>query len=287
MTLSPVQARVAWWGAAVSAAAVDWRTGMAGFASAVAVEIFEVVHARTVRATTLSFLEAATAGTVWTIESSGLQPAMTLQVGPSGPVRSQPDDKEGARAVPDEHERSTTVEPSITLEQLYLDHRRDLLSYAGALARNWADAEEAVSHAVVKSLEHHERFGSPCPPGRDPVAWMKTVISHYLIDRHRRADVFRRNRPRLAPPPPGDVADDVLDRLLADQAREFLGSLKPRAHMIAMLRWGGGLSTKEIAQRIGCPESSVRTSLLRTRRKIRRCFGITTEPQMIFREETP
>jgi DNA-directed RNA polymerase specialized sigma24 family protein len=55
--------------------------------------------------------------------------------------------------------------------------------------------------------------------------------------------------------------------------------------MIAMLRWGEGLSPQEIADLLGMNPRSVRTSLHRTKKKMRLELGVA-EPQKILREGT-
>lgn len=55
--------------------------------------------------------------------------------------------------------------------------------------------------------------------------------------------------------------------------------------MIAVLRWVDGLEPKQIAERLGMNPRSVRTSLHRTKKKMRTQLGVA-EPQKILREET-
>jgi DNA-directed RNA polymerase specialized sigma24 family protein len=65
----------------------------------------------------------------------------------------------------------------------------------------------------------------------------------------------------------------------------FVASLDSQAHSIAMMRWIDGLEPQEIASRLGMNPRSVRTSLLRTKKKMRTVLGVD-EPRKILRETT-
>ena len=165
-------------------------------------------------------------------------------------------------------------------------YRADWLSYAVSLAKNWPDAEDAVQRAALKILKHHAVHGTLCPGGYDPVAYSKKMIANYIKDLHRRSRSQRKRLPSLLPPPE-EATEDVLDRILGKAALAFMESLKPRAHVIAVMRWVDALEPKEIAEQLGLNVCTVRTSLHRTSKKMRAHLGITAEPGRVLREETP
>jgi RNA polymerase sigma factor (sigma-70 family) len=244
--------------------------------AAVAKEGFDLLHDRSHRISVLAYLGAAHAGTYLSIDSSPAVPGLVLRCASSG---SGPDGEEGAALVTadDEHPPDGLNPSDFCVKQ-----RADWLAYAMSYTRNLPDAEDAVSHMVQKMLEHHVRHGTLCPGARDPVGWSKTVIRNYLIDQFRRSDAQRRHLGRFAPPE-ADIADDVTDRILARTAMEFVASLEPRAHMIAMLRWTEGLEPQEIAELLEVNARSVRSSLHRTTKKLRIRLGVE-EPERILRE---
>jgi RNA polymerase sigma factor (sigma-70 family) len=141
-----------------------------------------------------------------------------------------------------------------------------------------------VSHVVQKILEHHTEHRTLCPDGRAPVAWSTTVIRNYLIDRSRRR-VAEGKRSEVFVLPAGDIADDIADQIIASKALTFMASLDPQAHMIAIMRWVDGMEPKEIASQLAMNPRSVRSSLHRTQKKMRRELGVA-EPQKILREGT-
>jgi RNA polymerase sigma factor (sigma-70 family) len=276
-----VAGRAAVWSTAISVSAFDPHAAFVALGAAVAKEAFDLLRARSHRFSVLAYLGASGAGTYLSIDQCPAAPALVLSVASSGSQR--PDGEEGADPVPPHGEflsDSSSPDPG----DFCTKQRADWLAYAAARTRNWPDAEDAVSHVVQKILEHHARYGTLCPDTRDPVGWSKTVIRNYLIDRVRRLDVQRR-RSELQPLPAGDVADDVTDRIIARNALAFVDSLESQAHTIAMMRWVDGLEPKEIAERLGMNPRSVRTSLHRTRKKMRAQLGVA-EPERILREET-
>lgn len=169
-------------------------------------------------------------------------------------------------------------------DEFCVKQRGELLAYAMALTRSWPDAEDAVSHVVEKIYERRARNGSVCPEGRDPVAWAKTVVRNYVTDSYRRRAAEDR-RTRVLAPFAGDLAEDVTDQIIARNALLFVASLDPQAHQIAMMRWVDGLKPQEIAGQLGMNPRSVRTSLHRTRKKMRTALGVA-EPRKILREKT-
>lgn len=169
------------------------------------------------------------------------------------------------------------------VDEFCIEQRGELLAYAIALTRNLQDAEDVVSHAVQKIYEHYVGHGTVCPKGRDAVAWAKTVIHNRVIDLHRRREAENKRARALAPSlSPPDLAEDVIDQIFVKNAMVFVASLDSKAHTIAMMRWIDGLEPQEIAARLGVNPRTVRTSLHRTKKKMRAVLGVG-EPRKIRR----
>jgi len=165
------------------------------------------------------------------------------------------------------------------LAGFYTSNRRDLLCYALTLTDNETNAEDAVADAVLKSYEYYCEHGRTCPVDRDPIGWMKVVIRNKIIDGHRHQLVVQRYRPRLSVPGGQDVADAVTDRVLAEQLFfQLTRSLTPEAQKIAYLHWAEGRSYTEIATLLRIPESTVRSSITRSKKRLRRKLGIIDAP---------
>lgn len=277
-----VAGKTAVWATAISVSAVAPHAAPVALGLAAAKEGFDLLHAHMHRTSVLSFIRAAGAGTYLSVDPSGSSPGVVLRT--ASPLAGPQGDEEGAVPVPADDEPSRSgADPDPG--KFCTEHRTDWLAYALVHARNRPDAEDAVQHAAVKILQHHAKTGTLCPPGYDPVAWAKTVIANYIKDLHRRSKVRLQYQGRLHSPP-DDFVEDFLDEMLARQVFSFIKGLKPGDHQIAEMRYVENLEPIDIARRLRRNVITVRTSLWRMNRKIRREFGITAEPQRVLPRET-
>lgn len=268
------------WTAAISVTAVNPHEALVALGAVFAKEIFGLVSARMHRTSVLAYLRTADAETSLRIGPSSVAPALSLRNASSKSSRSA--GKKGAARVPDDDE-PLSIGYGPGPDAFCIEQRADWLAYAMTRTRSWPDAEDAVSHVVEKIYEHYAEHGTVCPDMRDPVAWSKTVIRNYLIDRWRRAKTYDRYSGALISPE-GDIAEIVTDQIIARKALLFIDSLDDQAHMIAVMAWVEGLKPKEIAEELGIKSLMVRKSLHQIRKKMRTQFGVA-EPQRILREE--
>lgn len=206
-------------------------------------------------------------------------PLEAIKIAVSGSAITRPgwqsDAEEGDGVVTDDMDVMTDdMEEYYT--QFFIDHRQDLTSYATKLAGNVHDGKDAVDEAVLRSWEHYYANRTMCPEGRDLIGWLKTIIANRIISDYRHRKVVERGRARLTPTEPQDVAEEVLDSIVAEQGWEMVNSLGHPAREIAILRWGEGKEANEIAEILGMPPGTVRSSVHRTRRQLQHAFGITT-----------
>jgi len=265
----------------MSVSAVDPHAIPLALGAVVAKEAFDLLHARLQRISVLAYLRAARDATYLSIGRSPEAPALVLRTESRNVMRS--DDEEGADPARAGGEYPG-ADSGPEIGEFCIQQRRDWLAYAMTRTRSWPDAEDAVSHVVLKILEHHDMHGTLCPKGSDPVAWSKTVIRNYIIDRYRR-QTAEDKRSRVLAPPAGDLADEVADQIIVKSALAFVASIDPQAHQIAVMRWIDGLEPQEIAIQLGMNPQSVRTSLHRTKKKMRTELGVA-EPRKILREKT-
>jgi RNA polymerase sigma factor (sigma-70 family) len=276
--------RAAVWTAAISAAAVVPRATPVALGLVAAREGFDLVHARMRRTSVLAYIRAADAGTYLSVAAFGADPGVVLQTtsaraGPAG-------GGEGAGPMPahdEPHRSGAGCDP----DEFCAKHRADWLNYAAAQARSFQDAEDAVSHVSEKVVRYHAKTGWLCPPKfDDPVAWSKKVIANYITDLHRRSSRQLKYQARLCSPPDEGFQEDLIDELLARSAFQFINNLKPRDHQIAVMRFIENLEPADIAHALGMNQVTVRTSLHRISKGMRRQLGIASKPQKIIPGET-
>jgi RNA polymerase sigma factor (sigma-70 family) len=272
------------WATAISVSALYPHAAPAAIGVVAVKEGFDLLRARALRATVVAYIRASGSGTYLSIDQSEAAPGITLETAP--PASGPPENEKGAVPVPAEDEPSgcaSRPDPG----EFCTKHRADWVAYALVHARNRQDAEDAVSHAVEKILRYHRETGMICPPKYDdPVAWSKTVIANYIKDIHRHDKVTDKYLQKLYSPP-GDFTDDVIDQMIAAQADYFLRELKSKDHQIAVLYYMENRSPAEIARELGRNVITVRTSLWRTRVRLRKRLGVRAEPpRAIPREKT-
>jgi RNA polymerase sigma-70 factor (ECF subfamily) len=150
-------------------------------------------------------------------------------------------------------------------EALYREHGAAVARLCGALLRDRADAEDATQQVFLAAHRAHLNGSQP----REPLAWLLTVARH---------ECYARFRQRTASPvPTGDLPDAaVLDAsaevLHAGELAEVWDEVTrlPRAQRDAfLLREIRGLSYGQLAAELSLSPPSVRSLLLRARRRLR------------------
>jgi len=131
-------------------------------------------------------------------------------------------------------------------------------------------AEDALSEATVRAVEHWRGGGIPSRPG----AWILTTARRILIDRARAVRVASEVENWHDTEPEPDVAPEPdPERPLDDRLALLFTCCHPALSRLAQLglalRTIGGLSNREIARAFLEPEATTAQRLVRATRKIR------------------
>ncbi|MGH7041673.1 MAG: sigma-70 family RNA polymerase sigma factor [Acetobacteraceae bacterium] len=145
-----------------------------------------------------------------------------------------------------------------------------LHAVALAITRQPALAADAVQEAFVQAWQQAGRFD---PARGSAEAWLVSLA------RYRALDIIRartREEPGYEPPEVADEAPDALDRLLGDAAgaalHRCLGELEPERRRLVALAFVEGLSHGDLAQRLGMPLGTVKSSIRRSLIALRGCL---------------
>ena len=116
---------------------------------------------------------------------------------------------------------------------------RSVYAYVAYRVGPGPDAEDITSEVFERALRYRESYD----PGRgEPIAWLigiaRTAVSGAFVDPHPSFDSIDEQAA------PGDIADDAVQRLTLADA---VSRLSERDRELIALRYGGGLTGKQIA----------------------------------------
>src|SRR5262245_55149879 len=143
-----------------------------------------------------------------------------------------------------------------SLRALYRSYAGELLGFAlNALGERGA-AEEVVQEVFTRAWRHAEAYD----PTRGSVrTWLYQIARHAIIDMRRRASV----RPALALHEPREEEDpeglSIERAMLGWQVAGALEKLTLEHRQVIRLAHVQGLSVREIAERLGLPEGTVKS----------------------------
>jgi len=129
-------------------------------------------------------------------------------------------------------------------------------------------AEEAAQEAFVKAWVRWRRVGQM----DDPVGWVYVVAVRHALRKRARAARRERRAEREPRHVEVDLATEITDRLVADEGLE---ALAPRQRLAVVLRYHADLPLAEIADAMGCPIGTVKSTLHAALARLR--VQVTTE----------
>jgi RNA polymerase sigma-70 factor, ECF subfamily len=169
------------------------------------------------------------------------------------------------------------------LAQYLENHRRQLLAYIehqlGTTLRHKVEPEDLLQETAIQALRYLPETDLS---GRDPFGWLCQLAEQRIIDAHRKlVESQKRPAEREVPlqAPISSGRGELLDLLVvsmtspseafsrdvrAVRLHEALNQLPEESRNALRLRYVDGLPTKEIAERLGKSDGSIRVLLTRT-----------------------
>lgn len=142
------------------------------------------------------------------------------------------------------------------------EHRVPMMRLAVSMLKNPQDAEDAVGEAVVRAMNAAE---SLCSEERLR-QWLLSIVAHCCQDQLRR-------KKREQPTDDMTVFDQpVFEPLAEDSLMAKLRTLDPKLSQVLALYYYEGYLTREIAQILGVPLSTVLMRLKRGRAKLKTLY---------------
>jgi len=156
--------------------------------------------------------------------------------------------------------------PSPTMEELVRDHADAVYRVALSVTKDPTLAEDVTQDALIKAWQALPSYRAEAPLRH----WMLRIAHNTSISmlRRRREQVMA---PFDLPDRPNDRASverQVQDRLAIERFEKALGGLDGVSRSIVVLREVEGLSYAEMSDVLELPLPTIRTRLLRARRKL-------------------
>lgn len=163
--------------------------------------------------------------------------------------------------------RQIAAGSGIAFEALFRLYEGRLCRYLERLIGDKAIAQELALEVLVEVWRRAARFR-----GDSKVStWIFGIAHHKAIDelrRHRPEAVGLESLGELADTSPSPEAQ-AAGRELADRLRRSIRALPPSQRAVVDLTVFEGLSCQEVAARLGCPVSTVKTRMFGARRHLR------------------
>ena len=148
-----------------------------------------------------------------------------------------------------------------------------LAGIAWNILRSHSDAEECVNDTYLRTW-------NAIPPARPSAfrAWLGRIVRNLSLDRWKQSRTAKRGGDGMevllgelddCVPEPHGTEKTMEDQEIASLISAFLRTQSEDARSMFILRYFYCDSIEEISSRFGCGESRVKTTLLRTRRKLR------------------
>lgn len=161
-------------------------------------------------------------------------------------------------------------------------HKMRVFNYILHTVKDEDTANDAFQEAFVKVITTVKQ-GRYTPDGKF-AAWLMRIAHNLIIDHFRQskseatvsadqADYAVLNRPELAS---DTIEDTLVDRAIRDDVRHMVRQLPREQRQVLVMRYYGGMSFKEIAERTGVSINTalgrMRYALINLRRKAAPCM---------------
>ncbi len=157
-----------------------------------------------------------------------------------------------------------------TLETLVRDHARFVFKVAYGVLRNSHDAEDVVQEVYLRVHR------SGIKGVEDIRAWLARVAFRLAIDRVRRPQALELTELDMASAEP-DAEHLAIDRQRVEQVHRLIAALPEELRYPLVLAAIEDLNSRQIAEALGIPESSVRGRVFRARQMLKEKLSAVTE----------
>ncbi len=150
------------------------------------------------------------------------------------------------------------------IENFYLKHKDKLIGYACAFCHDYDMAEDVVQESFIKALVKDDTFKDRSEP--ELLSWFYVVIKNHLVDHSRKK---WRNQPYVDYIHDAKVKVDLGSDL---EFRQMVKSLPDQLAASVWLRYGLGYNSKEIGEKLGINDATIRSRLKKARELLKKDY---------------
>ncbi len=167
---------------------------------------------------------------------------------------------------------ATALANQLDFEEVLREHERMVFSIAYHFLRNGAAAEEVAQDVFLELFKRFDTIESRA----HVTFWLRRVACHRSIDYARRnkgaaAEVSWDELPEWSQP--AGRNDGVNDPMLSKRLRQVVAALPEKMRMVVILRYQEEAGLEEIAQIMGIPLNTVKSTLHRAHSTLREKIG--------------
>jgi RNA polymerase sigma-70 factor (ECF subfamily) len=174
--------------------------------------------------------------------------------------------------------RLATAGGEAAARELMGRHNQRLYRMAWSVLKNAADAEEAVQDAYISAFTTHAAFDGRAAYG----SWLGRIVINHALERRRTADrraaLFEqegvaamddyRSRRSTAPVTHASPEENVARRQLSRRLETAVAEIPDALRIVFVMRDIEGLSIEETSAVLALPPATVKTRLLRARKRL-------------------
>lgn len=159
-------------------------------------------------------------------------------------------------------------------DQFVRDSSNSLLRFAGLLIGDWAEAEDLLQVALLRTATHWSAARGA------PAAYTRRVLINLSTDRWRNKSRRPREVYNLATPDRGlDSAErSITER---DELLRLIGQLSIQSRQVLVLRYFEDLSVAQTASLLGCDEGTVKSRSSRALAALRELLAASTDANIL------
>jgi RNA polymerase sigma-70 factor (ECF subfamily) len=162
------------------------------------------------------------------------------------------------------------TDESATLESIVRDHARFVFKVAYGVLRNSHDAEDVVQEVFLRVHRSHTT------DVRDVRAWLARIAFRLALDRVRKPETLDIAALEIASLTPS-VEHAAMHRQQVGHMQKLIAALPSELRYPLVLSAMEELNSRQIAEILGIPESSVRGRIMRARQMLKEKLAATTD----------